>query len=142
MRCLLFLLLAVSFPLQSLRAQNACHASDDNSVQFVASFKAMMDNKFAGMRAKLGVPQVDPSQVVLVSDSTTCALAGAAVDSLMNTWDTTSPTLPPSTDPIYVIQIGTAYAVIDLNSPTDDGTEFDSVFVFSAGWVYRGMLAM
>ena len=79
------------------------------------------------------------SAITLVADPAVCARAGLAADSIFKVWEPTA-TLDPTTDPIYVIKIGTSYAVIDLNN-TDD-SDFDWVFIFGPLWEYRGSARM
>jgi hypothetical protein len=99
----------------------------------------MMDTSQSAFRAKLQMPLVSSSAITLVTDATVCAQAGLAADSIFKVWEPTA-TLGPTTDPIYVIKIGTSYAVADLNSPdTSDG---DWVFIFGPLWEYRGSIGM
>lgn len=124
-----------------LSAQQTCHSADVNSTHFIQTLVAMMDTAAArtALRTKLQLPLVAASQITLVTDSTVCARAGQAADSVFKVWEP-SQTLDPTTDPLYVIKIGTSYAVADLNN-VDDG-ESDFVFIFGPLWEYRGSVWM
>lgn len=121
-------------------AQNTCHAADMNSARFIQSLNSMMAPDASAFRAKLQMPLVLSSQIFLVSNSTTCARAGLAQDSIVKVWVPTA-THPPTTAPLYVIQIGTSFAVEDLNSPRSGG-EYGMVFIFGPLWEYRGSIGM
>ncbi len=120
-------------------AQSTCAAADNNSVHFIYSLGKMMGVNDGATRARLQLPVVAPSQITLVSDSPTCARAGFAADSIVTVWVPGSTPIP-TTAPLYVIKIGTSYAVADLNSPST--SEFDWVFIFGPLWEYRGALRM
>jgi hypothetical protein len=123
----------------SATGQQTCHGPDVNSASFIKGLNAMMDSSQSAFRASLQMPLVTSSAIALVTDAAVCAQAGFAADSIFKVWEPTA-TLGPSTDPIYVIKIGTSYAVVDLNSPdTSDG---DWVFIFGPLWEYRGGIAM
>lgn len=123
----------------SAAGQQTCHAADVNSAHFIQTLKAVMDTSHSVLRAKLNLPLVSPSQITLVTDPAICARAGLAADSIFKVWEPTA-TLDPTTDPIYVITIGTSFAVADLNNPDD--SSFDWVFVFGPLWEYRGGIGM
>jgi hypothetical protein len=123
----------------TLTGQQTCHTADLNSAHFIATLNAMMDTSRSAFRAKLQMPLVSSSAITLVTDPAVCAQAGFAADSIFKVWEPTA-TLDPTTDPIYVIKIGTSYAVADLNN-TDD-SEFDWVFIFGPLWEYRGSMGM
>jgi len=124
-----------------LSAQQTCHRADVNSAHFIQTLVAMMDTAAAraALRTKLQLPVVSASQITLVTDSTVCARAGQAADSVFKVWEP-SATLDPTTAPLYVIKVGTSYAVTDLNN-VDDG-ESDFVFIFGPLWEYRGSVWM
>ena len=123
----------------SVSAQNTCHTADLNSSHFIQSLNAMMDTSQSAFRASLQMPFVPSSQIVLVTDPTVCARAGLAADSIVKVWEPTV-TFAPTTDPLYVIQIGTSYALADLNAPRSN--HFDWVFIFGSLWEYRGSIWM
>jgi len=96
----------------------------------------MMSPEGARLRTKVGVPQVDSSQVTLVSDPVLCARAGQALDSLATVWSPTSHGPHPSTVGLYVFRLGTSYGVIYLPpSNTGDG---DPIMFFDTSWAYTG----
>jgi hypothetical protein len=98
-----------------------------------------MDTSQAAFRTRFLLPLVATSAITLVTDGPTCARAGLAVDSVFKVWQP-SATLDPTTEPLYVIKIGTSFAVANLNYPSD--SEFDWVFVFGPLWEYRGSTRM
>jgi len=123
----------------SASSQQTCHGADVNSAAFIKGLNAMMDTSQSGFRASLQMPLVTASAITLVTDPAVCAQAGFAADSIFKVW-APSAILPATTAPIYVIKIGTSYAVVDLNSPdTSDG---DWVFIFGPLWEYRGSISL
>jgi len=120
-------------------AQNTCHGADLHSARFVQGLNRMMTPEQTAFRAKLQMPSVTSSDIVLVSDATTCAKAGVAADSIVKVYVPTA-THPPTTAPLYVIRIGTSYAVVDLNSAPN--SSYDWVFIFGPLWEYRGSIGM
>jgi hypothetical protein len=123
----------------SAKGQQTCHGPDVNSATFIKGLNAMMDTSQIAFRASLQMPLVTSSAIALVTDAAVCAQAGFAADSIFKVW-APSATLNPTTAPIYVIKIGTSYAVVDLNSAdTSDG---DWVFIFGPLWEYRGSIAL
>jgi len=123
-----------------IEGQNTCQGVDRTSAVFLANFRGMMSASGAGLRARFSLPSVPPSEIILVTDPATCARAGQAADSVMTSWDPTDPPIA-TTAPLYVIKIGTSYAVVDVSDP-DPNDEYASVFVFGPGWVFRGIVAM
>jgi hypothetical protein len=126
-----------------LSAQNTCHTADKYSDLFIKQFQSLMgsDEDAMRLRARFNLPVVPSSQILLVSDSTVCAKIGAAADSMMTLWDPTDPAVA-STIPVYVIQIGSSYAMVDLNAPPEYREERTSVWIFGPASEYRGMLAL
>jgi hypothetical protein len=124
-----------------LSGQQTCHRADVNSTHFIETLVAMMDTAAARttLRTTLNLPVVAASQITLVTDSAVCARAGQAADSVAKVWEP-SMTFDPITDPLYVIKIGTSYAVADLNNVGDG--EKDFVFIFGPLWEYRGAVWM
>jgi hypothetical protein len=127
--------------INQLSAQQTCHRADVNSAHFIETLVAMMDTAAGrtSLRTTLNLPVVAASQITLVTDSAVCARAGQAADSVAKVWDP-SMTLDATTDPLYVIKVGTSYAVADLNN-VDDG-HGDFVFIFGPLWEYRGIVLM
>jgi hypothetical protein len=102
----------------------------------------MMSSEGATLRTKFGLSVVPANQITLVTDNQVCARAGAAADSVMTVWDPSDPPVA-TTNAIYVIQVGTAYAVVDLNDPSPNPkSEFSSVFIFGPLWDYRGIVEL
>lgn len=118
-------------------AQTTCHAASGDSDHFLRVIQAMMAADQQPVRTSFSLPLVTSSQISLVSDPSVCARAGQALDSLANAWVPRSPPLPPSTTSLYVFQIGTSYAVVDLISPNENDADF--VYFFDSLWSYTGV---
>jgi hypothetical protein len=132
------LFFACFLALMSARAsgQTTCHASDSEGDHFKRIIKAMMTPQNAPLRASLGVPQVDSTQISLISDAVVCARAGQALDSLGTVWAPTSHGPHPSIATLYVFRVGTSYAAIYLDpTSTADG---DFIYFFGSSWAYTG----
>ena len=124
-------------PARHMGAQQTCHRADVNSAHFIQVMQIMMDSSQRAFRAKLKMPLVKSSAIVLVSDPRICARAGFAADSMFKIWEPTAK-LGPTHDPLYVIKIGTSFAVADLNSPSD--SDGDLIWIFGPLWEYRGII--
>lgn len=141
MKHLIAALLCISITSASrVQGQNPCHGPDRMSAVLLADFRSMMTPAGAEVRAKLSLPVVPASEIVLVADSATCARAIQAADSMMTVWTPADPP-GPITYPIYVMRIGTSYAIVDLSDDSST-SEYASVFFFGPDWVFRQMLAM
>jgi len=119
---------------QPASAQTRCRAADTNSAHFLRVINMMMSPEHAASRTAYSLPLVASAQIALVSDSTVCARAGQAMDAFARTVDSTS--RPPSTLPLFVFQIGTSYAVVDLLSPNDEDADF--IYFFGSSWNFTG----
>jgi hypothetical protein len=117
-------------------AQRTCHTQNGESQHFRRVFFAMMAADQGTFRTKYSLPLVDSTQITLVSDSTVCARAGQALDSLARVWEPTAPG-PASTAPLYVFKIGTmSYALVDAEYIDDD--DFEAILFFGSDWSYKG----
>src|SRR6185503_7039789 len=116
------------------RAQTSCRAANAESDRFLGVLNRMMQDDEADLRTSLSVPLVNSSQITLVSDSTACALAGQAIDSLAHAINPVQHT--PASIPLFVFQIGTSYAIVDLLSTNGNDAEF--IHFFSTSWQYTG----
>lgn len=134
---------ALALMAPQLIAQNTCHIADSHSEFFIKQLQSMMGAGPGAMqlRTRFNLPLVPVSEIVLVSDSTICARAGAAADSMMTIWDPTDSAVT-TTASIYVVQIGTSYAMADLNAPPEYQEDLVSLWIFGPLWEYRGMLAV
>jgi len=95
-----------------------------------------MDADMSDFRTSYNIPLVTSSQIILVTDSTTCARAGQAMDAFASTIDPTS--RPAATTPLFVFQIGTqSFAVVDLLSPNDNDADF--IYLFDSLWNFKGV---
>jgi hypothetical protein len=121
----------------AILAQSTCHAQDQRSDHFIAVVKQMMGPDGAPARAHLGLGIVDTTQILIVSDSAICARAGQALDSLNLALNPGATIPPPDTLPLYVLQVGSSFAVADLNySSTND---FDHLFFFTSLWQFMNV---
>jgi hypothetical protein len=116
-------------------AQTRCRAADTNSAHFLRIINMMMSPEHSASRTGHSLPLVTSAQITLVTDSTLCSTAGQAMDSVSHARD--GVTRPPSTIPLYVFQIGTSYAVVDLLSPNDNDADF--IYFFGASWNFTGV---
>jgi hypothetical protein len=114
-----------------------CHAADDESANVIRAVNALMKPESEPLRTRFGVPFVSPSQIALVTDSTICARAGQALDSLAGSWAPNQPQPPANSNPLYVVQVGSYFAVVDENGPPPDQSQF--IFYFSPLWEFRTM---
>lgn len=89
------------------------------------------------IRRILGVPLVSPAQVTLATNPAVCAQAGLTLDSLGRALAPSQPDLPPYAAPLYVIQIGSSFAILDTNGPPS--THHYLVFYFGPLWEYKSM---
>jgi hypothetical protein len=119
----------------SASAQSRCRPADTNSAHFVRIFNLMMMPEHSISRTSNHLPLVKSSQISLVTDSTVCSRAGQAMDSLGYARD--GVTRPPSTIPLFVFQIGTSHAVVDLLSPNDN--DADLIYFFGPSWRFGGI---
>jgi hypothetical protein len=115
-------------------AQSTCRAADGESARFLGVLTRMMQADEAGLRTSMSVSLVDTSQIVLVTNSTVCVQAGQALDSLA--YAINPVTHSPASIPLFVFQIGTSYAIVDLLSPNANDAEF--IHFFSSSWQYTG----
>lgn len=132
-RALVFWLVISLYPAIAF-SQNTCHAANDTSARIITLINNLMDPSLSAGRASLGIPTVAPANVVLVTDTAACARAGQAVDSVLHVWNPTTQ-IPTPPNPLYVIQVGTAYAVADYDSPNPTNLS-RWLLVFGSAWQY------
>jgi hypothetical protein len=119
-------------------AQSAtCHVADDFSNHLVAMIQSLMVPRDSALRRILGVPLVSTSQVTLVTDSVVCAQAGQAVDSVGRLFAPNEPEPAASSDPLYVVQIGSSFGVLDKNGPIPQ--HYYHIMYFGPAWEYRSL---
>jgi hypothetical protein len=116
-------------------AHSRCRPADANSDHFLRVINLMMLPQHSASRTGNGLPLVTSSQITLVADSTVCSRAGKAMDSLGYARDGVK--RPPSTIPLFVFQIGTSHAVVDLLSPNDN--DADLIYFFGPSWKLSGI---
>jgi hypothetical protein len=120
------------------QSKKTCHAADNESANVVRAVNALMKTESAQLRARLGVPFVSPSQIALVSNSIVCARAGQSLDSIAGAWVPNQPQPPANSNPLYVMRVGSYFAVVDENGPPPDQSQF--IFYFSPLWEFLTML--
>ncbi|MGH9421499.1 MAG: hypothetical protein ACRD3J_16090 [Thermoanaerobaculia bacterium] len=122
----------------TLHAQGAtCNQPDSVSTHLIAYINAVMGD--SALRNGLGLPVATPSEITLISDSTVCAHAGAAIDSVALDSDPTQTLLPPSGAPLYVFRIGSAFGVFDGTVHND---HFAFILFFGSVWQFLSMGAI
>jgi hypothetical protein len=104
----LFVYLVVGVP-KALLAQNVGCVSptDADAAMYRAGYSGMVSGTDAGLvaqRANFGLPTLSASQVIIVTDTTTCRIASAAYDRELGV-------SAPSEAPI-VLQLGSQYVVV------------------------------
>ena len=108
------LLFGLGATLAASSAGAQCRGADDMATRMVAKYSGMMresqtDGALQGITLRqLGLSQVAPASVVLVTDRTICAKAERAYSGALR--GTT--TLTPSGS-VYVVKVGTDYVVRD-----------------------------
>jgi hypothetical protein len=112
-----------------------CHGADDFSGHLVAMVQGLMDPGHTALRTKLGAPLVSPSEVTLATDPSICQRAGQALDSIGRVFAPGQPDPPASSNPLYVVQIGSSFAVLDRNVPVPQ--HYYYVFYFGPLWEFR-----
>lgn len=133
-RRIVFLLLISLYPAVS-SSQNTCHAADDNSARIITLINNLMDPSVSARRTALGIPTATPANVTLITDPATCARVGQAVDSVVRVWNPTTQVPTPATNPLYVFQVGTAYAAADYDS--SNSTNLSRwLLIFGSMWQY------
>jgi len=130
------LLTLASLPLQA--QSRTCHAANDTSANVIKAVNAMMTPQAGSLRSQAGIPLVSSSEIVLVTDASICARAGQALDSLAYAWAPTQPASPANSDALYVIQLGSDYAVVD--PPSAKLEHFGLILYFSGVWALRTMV--
>jgi hypothetical protein len=135
-RSLFFGSIFIAFSSPALAQSSAtCHGADDFSRDLTAMVQFLMAPKNTAVRTKLGVPLVSTSSVTLASDPAVCLRAGQALDSIGRVMAPGQPDPPPSSNPLYVVQIGSSFAVLDRNIPVPEHDYY--VFYFGPLWDFR-----
>lgn len=136
-RTTLFLAASLCIPVISVPAQKQgiCHTPDSFSDHLLTVVKSLMAPGDTATRRVLGIPTVQTSQILIVTDSTVCARAGQALDSVATSWNPGAPNPPAGTIPLYVVKIGDSYGILD---PTAPPKEWYFIFFFGPLWDYHG----
>jgi len=117
-----------------------CNHADAFSHHVVASLQLLMSQGHTEERTAIGLPQVNTSSVVLVSDTYICTQARLALDSLAHAWNPNAPTPTPDSRPLYVVQVGNTYCVFNPYIPSRNG--YDFLFYFASNWQFLNMRAL
>jgi hypothetical protein len=96
---------------------------DDVSAQYVGVVRVTLADRHS--RKLWRLPDVPASDVKAVTDPMVCAKAARAMAPMWGKRKSES-------GPLYVIQIGPAYAVIDR----DTGADADGIYYFASDWTF------
>jgi hypothetical protein len=108
-----------------------CAQKDERSDRLIANFKAFVGKTDMGgtvEKTTLGLRDVTPSQVSLVTDNAVCAKAAAAFN--------TTQLQKRSKYTLYVVALGSSYAVEDTKMLQ---AGFETADVFDRTWKYIGV---
>lgn len=121
-------------------AQNSrCAPADKVGNHLVGMIQSLMTPADSTTRNRLGLPLVAPSIVALVSDTTVCARARQAMDSLAHATNPQDPEPASSTAPLYVVSIGDWFGVYERNVGIEEPT---LIFFFRSLWDYASVAVM
>ena len=138
--CCAGLLLAACSPalIRPAGAQTTCMSANGTTAHVIDRLVRLntLDSTFAvAFRTRGNLPKVQAADVQLVADAAICTQAVAAFDSVyVAERRETDPTFQPfasSTRPIYVVRVGTNYAVFDPDERFRAG-EWLSVYIFDS----------
>jgi hypothetical protein len=103
-----FACLGVAIPIALLGQDAGCVSPTDTRARlYRAAYGGMVsgtDPGYVAQRTNLGLPTLSASQVIVVTDTTTCRIASAAYDHEL---DVSAPSEAP-----LVLQLGTQYVVV------------------------------
>jgi hypothetical protein len=108
-----------------------CAPKDERSDRLVAHFKAFVGKTDMGGKVEkttMGLANVTPSQVVLVTDKAICTKAAAAFNATRLE--------KRSSYTLYVVTLGSSYGVEDIIMPQ---AGFETAYVFDSAWKYIGV---
>jgi hypothetical protein len=108
-----------------------CAPKDVRSDRLVANFKAFVGKKDMGgtiEKTTMGLRDVAPSQVGLVTDKAICTKAAAAFD--------TKQLQKRTGYALYVVTLGSSYGVEDTQMLQ---AGFETAYVFDSTWKYLGV---
>lgn len=111
----------------------SCAPRDVRSDRLIAHFKAFVGKNDMGgtiEKTTMGVKDVTPAQVTLVTDKAICTKAAAAFDKQM------TPELKRPAYALYVVTLGTSYAVEDTKMLQ---AGFETADIFDSNWKYIGV---
>jgi hypothetical protein len=119
---------------------STCKSSDAFSNHVIASLKMLMSPSHSDERSAIGLPQVNASDIVLVSDANVCTQARLAMDSLGHAWVPTAPAAPPDSRALYVVHVGSTYCV--FNPYVASRNHYEFLFYFASNWQFLSMRAL
>jgi hypothetical protein len=105
-----------------------CAPKDTTSARLIAKFKSIVTSKnLVGQvdRSRLGLENVNPSQILLVTDKTICTRAAVAMEA--------NRPLKLTSHTVYVLTLGTSYGVL-RNTIVD--SRYTVADVFDRNWKY------
>jgi hypothetical protein len=124
--------LVVSSSASAQSPTGTCLPDDSTAFRLVSFFKAILTPTTPSdtvIRRKLGLTNVSPSAVNVITSEPTCTSAAVAVDSHVDTKRTNYP--------LYIISVGSMYGVSFAPEP-GHGPGF--AFVFDGNWDLIGMI--
>lgn len=122
---------AVAAATSATAASGACAQKDEKSDRIIARFKAFVGKNDMGgtiEKTTMGVKDVTPAQVALVTDKAICAKAAAAFD--------TRQLEKRSSYTLYVLTLGSSYAVEDTKVLQ---AGYEVAYIFDSNWKYIGV---
>jgi hypothetical protein len=111
-----------------------CASKDTTSARLIAGFTTMVTKTTLAAtieRKGLGITNVTPSQIVLVTDKSICTKAAVAMDAIT--------TEKRARYKLYVVTLGTSYGVLD-NTVVAPG--YALAYVFDHNWKYMSNKAI
>jgi hypothetical protein len=108
-----------------------CAAKDARSERLIANFKAFVGKSDMGgtiEKTTMGLKDVTPAQVALISDKAICTKAAAAFD--------TKQLKKRSSYALYVVTLGSSYGVEDTETLQ---AGFETAEIFDSNWKYVGV---
>jgi hypothetical protein len=119
-----------------------CAPKDARSDRLIAELKNFVGNKGMGAtieKTTMGVKDVTPAQVALVTDKAICSKAAAAYDSQLDTIAMKigrQSVQKRSSYSLYVVTLGSSYAIEDTKSLQ---AGFETADIYDKNWKYIGV---
>jgi hypothetical protein len=131
---MMFAAIAMAGSLDAQTITGKCAPTDTTSARLIAKFKSIVTSKTLASqvyRSQLGLENVTPSQIVLVTDKAICTRAAVALDAQLaqNKKFYTKRT----NYTVYVLTLGTSYGVL-ANTIVD--SRYTVADVYDRNWKY------